>query len=84
MTKTQLQSYIQQNSNIDFEYNNKKYGIENIEEDNGNTRVHFWEWYNSDTFDTSFSDFTDFEQNAKIDGLSVVEILKNIDDADIF
>lgn len=31
-----------------------------------------------------FSGFADFEANAKINGISVVEFRKNIDDADVF
>lgn len=41
-------------------------------------------WYNESTFDNHFSSFEDFESNAKIKGLPVVEILKDIDDADVF
>ncbi len=84
MTKKQLQNYIAQNSNIDFNYNSKRYGIERREKENGSSRIFFWEWYNESTFDDSFYDFTDFAANAMIDGKSVVEILENIDDADVF
>ncbi|WP_276781257.1 hypothetical protein [Treponema succinifaciens] len=52
--------------------------------DNGDCLIYFWEWYNESTFDNHFSSFEDFESNAKIKGLPVVEILKNIDDADAF
>lgn len=52
--------------------------------DNGYCLIYFWEWYNESTFDNHFSSFEDFESNAKIDGLPVVEILKDIDDADVF
>lgn len=84
MTKTQLQKYIERNSNIDFNYNSKRYGIENMPEADGTNKINFWEWNNTDNFYFKFSDFADFEKNAKIDGLSVIEILKNIDDADVF
>lgn len=84
MTKTQLEHYIMRNSNIDFNYNGKKYGIERMLDENSNHRIFFWEWYNDSTFDNSFFNFSDFENNAKIDGKSVVEILENIDDADVF
>ena len=84
MTKNQLQLYIAQNSNIDFDFNGKRYGIENVEDENGNAKIHFWEWNNAETFDNSFSDFSDFEQNAKIGVKKVADILLDIDDADIF
>lgn len=84
MTKTQLQKYIECNSNIDFDYNSKRYGIENMSEDDGTSKINFWEWNNTDKFYFKFLDFNDFEKNAKIEGLSVVEILKDIDDADVF
>lgn len=83
MTRTQLKNYIERNSNIDFNYNSKRYGIENMEED-GVSKINFWEWNNTNNFYYKFSDFLDFEANAKIDGLPVVEILKDIDDADVF
>lgn len=84
MTKTQLQNYIERNSNIDFNYNSKRYGIENITESDGSTKIHFWEWNNTDNFYFKFLDFVEFENNARINDISVVEILKDIDDADIF
>ncbi|WP_288517476.1 hypothetical protein [uncultured Treponema sp.] len=84
MTKTQLQKYIERNSNIDFNFNSKRYGIVNAPNKNKELEINFWEWNNTDNFYFKFSDFSDFEANAKINGLSVVEILKNIDDADVF
>lgn len=84
MTKKQLRNYIEQNSNIDFNYNSKRYGIERRELVGTAPRIYFWEWYNESTFDDSFSDFADFEANAMIDGKSVVAILEDIDDADVF
>lgn len=84
MTKKQLQNYIEQNSNIDFNYNSKRYGIEHRELAGTAPRIYFWEWYNESTFDDSFSDFADFEANAMIDGKSVVAILEDTDDADVF
>lgn len=84
MTKTQLQHYIERNSNIDFNYHSKRYGIENMPESDGSTKINFWEWNNTENFYFKYSDFADFETNAKIDDLSVVEILKDIDDADVF
>lgn len=84
MTKTQIKHYIERNSNIDFNYNSKRYGIENMREDDGTMKINFWQWNNSDNFYFEFTDFSDFEKNAKIDGISVVEILKEIDDADVF
>ena len=84
MTKKQLERYIVQNSHIDFNSNGKRYGIENVEDENGVSKIHFWQWNNADTFDNTFSTFSDFSQNAKIDGKSVVEILYGIDDADVF
>lgn len=84
MTKKQLKKYVMQNSNIDFDYNGKRYGIERIEKDNEPTRIYFWEWYNEATFGNSYPDFESFEANVKIDGKSVVEILYGIDDADVF
>ena len=84
MTRTQLKEYVMRNSNIDFNFNGKRYGIERIEKDTEVPKIFFWEWYNESTFDDSFSDFADFEANAKIDGKSVVEILADIDDADVF
>ena len=84
MTEKQLENYIMQNSNIDFNYNAKRYGIERIKDDDNIYRIYFWEWYNENTLDNSYSDFEDFKNNAKIDGKSVVEILYDIDDADIF
>lgn len=53
MTKKQLKEYVMQNSNIDFDYNGKRYGIERIEKDNEPTRIYFWEWYNEATFENS-------------------------------
>ena len=84
MTRTQLKKYIERNSNIDFNYNSKRYGIERRDDGNGGCLIYFWEWYNESTFDNHFSSYEDFEANAKIDGLPVVEILKDIDDADVF
>lgn len=84
MTKKQLEKYIMQNSNIDFNYGGKRYGIERMPDDNNIYRIFFWEWYNEATSDNSYADFTDFETNAKIDDKSVVEILNDIDDADVF
>lgn len=84
MTKTQLQKYIERNSNVDFNYNSKRYGIENIAEDDGSMKINFWEWNNTESFYFKFSDFADFEEHAQIDGVSVVNILKDIDDADVF
>lgn len=84
MTKMQLKNYIERNSNIDFDFNGKRYGIERIKDEIENYQIHFWEWNNTDNFYFKFSTFQDFEDNAKIDGLSVVEILKDIDDADVF
>lgn len=84
MTKKQLQHYIAQNSNIDFDFDGKRYGIERVVSKNGSSCIHFWEWNNADTFDNSFSDFDDFANNAKINGVTVVDILNDIDDADIF
>ena len=84
MTKKQLKSYIMQNSNIDFNYNGKRYGIERIANNDGIYRIFFWEWNNAATSDNSYADFIDFEANAKIEDMSVVEILNNIDDADVF
>lgn len=84
MTKKQLKEYVMQNSNIDFDYNGKRYGIERIKDDDGVHRIYFWEWYNESTFDNSYPDFETFETDAKIDGKSVVEILYGIDDADVF
>ena len=84
VTKKQLQNYIERNSNIDFNYNSKRYGIERREQAGTIPRIYFWEWYNESTFDNSFSDFTDFETNAMIDGKPVVAILEDIDDIDVF
>lgn len=84
MTKTQLKNYIERNSNIDFDFNGKRYGIERIKDENKNYQIHFWEWNNTDNFYLKFSTYEDFEKNAKIGELSVVEILKDIDDADVF
>ncbi len=84
MTKTQLKNYIERNSNIDFHFNGKRYGIERVKDKIENYQIHFWEWNNTDNFYFKFSTFQDFENNAKIDGISVVEILKDIDDADVF
>lgn len=84
MNKLQLKVYIEQNSNIDFNYAGKRYGIERIEKDNKLARIFFWEWNNENTFENSFQDFADFELNAKIDGKNVVDILEKIDDADVF
>ena len=53
-------------------------------DDNDIYRIFFWEWYNDATADNSYIDFPDFEANAKIENKSVVEILSDIDDADIF
>lgn len=84
MTRTQLKNYIERNSNIDFNYNSKRYGIENMTEDDNSSKINFWEWNNTKNFYFKYSDFLDFEKNAKIEGISVVEILKTIDDADVF
>ena len=84
MTKKQLENYIMRNSTIDFNYNGKRYGIERIKDDDDAYRIYFWEWYNEETLDNSYNDYEDFKNNAKIDGKSVVEILYDIDDADIF
>ena len=84
MTRTQLKKYIERNSNIDFNYNSKRYGIERRDDGNGGCLIYFWEWHNESTVDNHFSSYEDFEANAKIDGLPVVEILKDIDDADVF
>ena len=84
ITKKQLQDYIERNSNIDFNYNSKRYGIERREQEGTIPRIYFWEWYNESTFDNSFSDFTDFETNAMIDGKPVVAILEDIEDIDVF
>ena len=84
VTKKQLQNYIERNSNIDFNYNSKRYGIERREQAGAIPRIYFWEWYNESTFDNSFSDFTDFETNAMIDGKPVAAILEDIDDIDVF
>lgn len=84
MTKTQLKNYIERNSNIDFDFNGKRYGIERIKDENENYQIHFWEWNNTDNFYLKFSTYEDFEKNAKIAGLPVVEILKDIDDVDVF
>ena len=84
MTKTQLKEYIMRNSNIDFNYNGKRYGIERIEKKSDVPKVYFWEWYNKATLDNHYLTYEDFEANAKIEGLSVVDILQDIDDADVF
>ena len=84
MTRKQLEEYIMRNSNIDFNYNGKRYGIERMPDDNDIYRIFFWEWYNDATADNSYTDFPDFETNAKIDNKSVVKILSDIDDADVF
>ena len=84
MIKEELQEYIMRNSNIDFNYNGKRYGIERMPDNNGNYRIFFWEWYNESTADNSYADFSEFEMNAQIDGQSVIDILAKIDDADVF
>lgn len=84
MTKKQLFNYLKTGDEIEFNYNSKRYGIERRDDDNGGCLIYFWEWYNESTFDNHFSSYKDFEANAKIDGLPVVEILKDIDDADVF
>ncbi len=84
MTKTQLEQYIMRNSNIDFNYDGKRYGIERIKEDNDVPKIYFWEWNNESTLDNHYFTFAEFEQNAKIGEKSVVEILQDIDDADVF
>ena len=84
MIKKQIENYIMRNSNIDFNYNGKRYGIERMKDDDSMSKIYFWEWHNEATFDTAYSNFSDFENNAKIDGVSVVEILRNIDDVDVF
>lgn len=84
MTRTQLKEYVMRNSNIDFDFCGKRYGIERMEKEDGIPKIYFWEWYNESTFDNHFLSFKDFVQNAKIDGKSVVEILKDIDDTDVF
>lgn len=82
MTKKQIKNYIMRNSNIDFNYNGKRFGIERTS--NKGSRIYFWEWYNETTLDNYYTTYDEFEKNAKIDGIPVVEILSNIDDADVF
>ena len=84
MTKKQLYNYLKTGDEIEFNYNGKRYTIDPRAGKKDSSRIFFWEWYNESTFDDSFSDFTDFEANAKIGGKSVVEILEDIDDADVF
>lgn len=84
MTKKQLFNYIEIGDEIEFNHNGKRYTIEKREDDDGSAKIYFWEWYNEATFDNHFVSYEDFEQNAKINGVSVVEILKDIDDADVF
>ena len=84
MTKKQLENFVMRNSNIDFNYNGKRYGIERMAKTGEEARIFFWESNNKETLGNSYSDFKDFAQNAKIDGKSVVEILYDIDDADVF
>ena len=84
MTKKQLFNYLKTGDEIEFNYNSKRYGIERRDDGNGGCLIYFWEWHNESTFDNHFSSYEDFEANAKIDGLLVVEILKDIDDADVF
>lgn len=84
MTKTQLKEYVMRNSNVDFNFNNKRYGIERMRDDDGIYQIYFWEWNNEETLDNHYSSYEEFEEKAKIEDLLVVEILKDIDDADIF
>lgn len=84
MTKDELKKTIEQNSNIDFIYKTKKYGIERSSQPDDIFRIHFWEWNNTDTFYFTFNDFLEFENQAKIDNQSVVSILETIDDIEIF
>lgn len=84
MTRTQLKEYVMRNSNIDFNFNGKRYGIERIVKDNDVPKIFFWEWNNDSTLDNYYLTYDAFEANAMIDGKSVVAILEDIDDADVF
>ena len=81
MTEKQLYNYVQTGNEIEFNFNNNRYSITYYSDETHNKIISFCEFYKEPK---DFYTYEDFKNNAKIDGKSVVEILYDIDDADIF
>lgn len=81
MTEKQLKNYIETGREIEFEYNNKKYSITYYSDETHDDIISFCEFYKEPS---DFFSYEEFKKKAKIDGKSVVDILADIDDADVF
>ena len=81
MTEKQLSNYVATGNEIEFTYNDKRHSITYYSDDTHEKIISFCEFYQEPS---DYFSYEDFKNNAKIDGISVVEILEDIDDADVF
>ena len=81
MTEKQLCNYVATGNEIEFNYNDKRYSITYYSDDKHKKIISFCEFYQEPA---DFYSYDEFKENAKIDGKSVVDILSDIDDADVF
>lgn len=81
MTEKQLFNYIKIGDEIEFNYKGKRYSITYFSDTHNDNNISFCEFYKEPT---DFTTYESFKANAKIENRSVVDILQDIDDADIF
>lgn len=81
MTRKQLYMYLTMHDEITFKYNGKKYSITFYSDDEHESILSFCEYYKEST---DYYTVDDFMEKGNIDGRSVVDILYDIDDADIY
>ena len=77
----EFKNQITSGNEIEFSYQGKRYSVTYGRKDDGEEYISFCEFYK---LDTEFADYNDFMENAKIDGVSLSKIWKNVEDIDIF
>lgn len=81
MTEKQLSNYVATGNEIEFTYKDKRYSITYYSADTHEKIISFCEFYQEPS---DYFTYEDFKNNAQIDGITVVKILEDIDDADVF
>ena len=81
MTEKQLSNYVATGNEIEFTYKDKRYSITYYSDDTHEKIISFCEFYQEPSV---YFTYEDFKNNAQIDGITVVKILEDIDDADVF
>lgn len=81
MTRKQLYNYLDRGSEIEFWYNGKKYSITFFSDGKNDHVISFCEYYKTPA---DFYTIDEFMKGASINGKSVVDVLYDIDDADVW